>query len=29
VTLSVERAAFEKQHGAMMDGVRFIPRTAV
>ena len=29
VTLSVERAAFEKQHGAMMDGVRFVPRTAV
>lgn len=26
VTLSVERAAFEKQHGAMMDGVRFWPR---
>ena len=23
VTLSVERPAFEKQHGAMMDGVRF------
>ena len=26
VTLSVERAAFEKQHGAMMDDVRFAPR---
>jgi RimJ/RimL family protein N-acetyltransferase len=26
VTLSVERAAFEKQHGAIMDGVRFAPR---
>ena len=26
VTLSVERAAFEKQHGAMMDGVQFVPR---
>ena len=26
VTLSVQRSAFEKQHGAMMDGVRFAPR---
>ena len=26
VTLSVERAVFEKQHGAMMDEVRFAPR---
>jgi len=26
VTLSVERATFEKQHAAMMDGVRFAPR---
>jgi RimJ/RimL family protein N-acetyltransferase len=27
VTLSMERSAFEKQHGAMMDQVRFAPRT--
>jgi hypothetical protein len=27
VTLSVECAAFEKQHGAMMDQVRFASRT--
>jgi RimJ/RimL family protein N-acetyltransferase len=26
VTLSMERAAFEKQHGAMMDQVQFAPR---
>jgi RimJ/RimL family protein N-acetyltransferase len=26
VTLSVERTAFEKQHGVLMDGVRFAPR---
>ena len=26
VTLSIDRAAFEKQHGTMMDGVRFAPR---
>jgi RimJ/RimL family protein N-acetyltransferase len=29
VTLSMERSAFEKQHGAMMDQVRFAPRAAV
>jgi PAS domain-containing protein len=27
VTLSMERSAFEKQHGTMMDQVRFAPRT--
>jgi RimJ/RimL family protein N-acetyltransferase len=27
VTLSMERSAFEKQHGTMMDGVQFAPRT--
>jgi hypothetical protein len=26
VTLSMDRAAFEKQHGAMMDQVQFAPR---
>ena len=26
VTLSVERTAFEKQHGVLMDGARFAPR---